>query len=61
MYCKPQLSHSIKYIKLQLMLICILKFGLVVVLKISECGSKYSEVGQNALLYCVEEASVFGS
>ena len=45
MYCKPQLSHSIKYIKLfelQLMLVCILKACLVAVLTISEPGSKYS-------------------
>ena len=44
MYCKPQLSHSIKYIKLfelQLMLVCILKVCLVAVLTISERGSKY--------------------
>ena len=47
-YCKPQLSHSIKYIKsteLQLMLVCILMVCLVAVLAISECGSKYSQVG----------------
>ena len=45
MYCKPQFSHSIKYIKLfelQLMLVCILKVCLVAVLTISERGSKYS-------------------
>ena len=64
MYCKPQLSHSIKYIKLfelQLMLVCILKVWLVAMLTISERGSKYSQVGQNGRSHCVEEALMLGS
>ena len=62
-YCKPQLSHLIKYIKLfelQLMLVCILKVCLVAVLTISERGSKYSQVGQNGRSHCVKDASMFG-
>ena len=64
MYCKPQLSHSIKYIKLfelQLMLVCILKVCLVAMLTISDRGSKYSQVGQNGRSHCVEGALMLGS
>ena len=40
------------------MLVCILKVCLVALLKISERGSKYSQVGQNGRSHCVEEASM---